>query len=123
MSSPWLCSRQDAGDATVTERGLVFEDFADKVDEVFVIGQDGVPAIPLTLKEAELLNPAFAPPGIRPPFSLTFFARYLRILPQSLYCMEHQEARRSDDLSVPAAKNAEGVTYVRPRRSLPTGYQ
>ena len=65
----------------MTERGLVFEDFADKVDEVFVIGQDGVPAIPLTLKEAELLNPAFAPPGIRPPFSLTFFARDPRILP------------------------------------------
>ncbi len=48
----------------LTERGLVFEDFADKVDEVFVIGQDGVPAIPLTLKEAELFNPAFAPPGV-----------------------------------------------------------
>jgi hypothetical protein len=67
----------------VTERRLVFEDFADKVDEVFVIGQDGVPAIPLTLNEAELLNPAFAPPGVRPPFSLTFFARDPRILPQS----------------------------------------
>ena len=40
----------------MTERGLVFEDFADKVDEVFVLGQDGVPAIPLTLKEAELLK-------------------------------------------------------------------
>jgi hypothetical protein len=71
VSSPWLCSREDTGAAAVTERGLVFEDFADKVDEVFVIGQDGVPAIPLTLKEAGLLNPAFAPPGIRPPFSLT----------------------------------------------------
>ena len=55
VSLPWLCSRQDTGDATVTERGLVFEDFADKVDEVFVIGQDGVPAIPLTLKQAERL--------------------------------------------------------------------
>ena len=40
----------------MTERGPVFEDFADKVDEVFVIGQDGVPAIPLTLKGAELLK-------------------------------------------------------------------
>jgi len=75
VSSPWPCSRQDAGDETLTERRLVFEDFADKVDEVFVICQDGVPAIPLTLKEAELLNPAFAPPGIRPPFALTFFPR------------------------------------------------
>lgn len=75
----------------MTERGLVFEDFADKVDEVFVIGQDGVPAIPPTLKKAELLNRAFAPPGMRPPLSLTFFARDPRILPQSLYRMGHQE--------------------------------
>ena len=45
----------------MTERRLVFEDFADKVDEVFVIGQDGVPAIPLTLKEAELLPIAEGP--------------------------------------------------------------
>lgn len=73
----------------MTERGLVFEDFADKVDEVFVISQDGRPVIPLTLKEATLLNPAFAPPGMRPPFTLTFFARD----------------------PVPAAKDAEGVTY------------
>ena len=41
-----------AGDRAMTERGLVFEDFADKVNEVFVISQDGLPAIPLTLKEA-----------------------------------------------------------------------
>lgn len=64
-SLPWLCSREGGGDAAVTERGLVFEDFADKVDEVFVISQEGLPAIPLTLKEAELLNPAMAPPGMR----------------------------------------------------------
>jgi hypothetical protein len=96
----------------VTERGLVFEDFADKVDEVFVIGQDGVPAIPLTLKQAEPLNPAFAPSGIRPPFSLTFFARDPRILPQGLYRMEHQELGAVTVFLVPSAKNAEGVTYV-----------
>lgn len=75
----------------MTERGLVFEDFADKVDEVFVISQDGRPVIPLTLKEATLLNPAFAPPGMRPPFTLTFFARDPRVFPQSIYRMEHQE--------------------------------
>ncbi len=97
----------------MTERGLVFEDFADKVDEVFVISQDGLPAIPLTLKEAELLNPAIAPPGgMRPPFSLTFFARDPRIFPQSLYRMEHQELGAVTIFLVPSAKDAEGVTYV-----------
>ncbi len=96
----------------MTERGLVFEDFADKVDEVFVVSQDGVPAIPVTLKDATLLNPAFAAPGLRPPFSLTFFARDPRILPQSLYRMEHQELGAVTIFLVPAAKDAEGVTYV-----------
>ena len=89
----------------MTERGLVFEDFADKVDEVFVIGQDGVPAIPLTLKGAELLNPAFAPPGIRSPFSLTIFARDPRMLPQSLYRMEHQELGSRSPANKLAAKS------------------
>lgn len=96
----------------MTERELVFEDFADKVDEIFVIGQDGVPAIPLTLKEAALLNAAFAAPGLRPPFSLTFLARDPRILPQSLYRMEHQELGAITIFLVPAAKDAAGVTYV-----------
>jgi hypothetical protein len=95
----------------MTERGLVFEDFADKVDEVFVISQEGVPAVPLTLKEAELLNPAFAPSGMRPPFVLTFFARDPRIFPQSLYRMEHQELGAVTIFLVPGGKDAEGVTY------------
>ena len=96
----------------MADRTLVFEDFADKVDEVFVIGQDGVPAIPLTLKEAKPLNPAFGLPGVRPPFSLTFFARDPRILPQNLYRLEHQELGAVTILLVPAGKDAEGVTYA-----------
>ena len=93
------------------DRSLVFGDFADKVDEVFVISQDGVPAIPLTLQEAKLLNPAFAVPGARPPFSLQFFARDPRVFPQDLYRLEHQELGAVSIFLVPSAKNAEGVTY------------
>ncbi|MGA9431734.1 MAG: hypothetical protein WBE57_12255 [Xanthobacteraceae bacterium] len=105
----------------MTERGLVFEDFADKVNEVFVISQDGLPAIPLTLKEAELLNPAMAPPGLRPLFSLTFFARDPRIFPQSLYRLEHQELGAVTIFLVPSAKDAEGKQYRDPAasRSVP----
>ena len=95
----------------MTEPGLVFENFADKVDEVFVISEEGLPAIPLTLKEATLLNPAFAPPGVRPPFALTFLARDPRVIPQNLYHMEHQELGMLAIFLVPAAKDAEGVTY------------
>jgi len=96
----------------MADRQFVFEDFADKVDGVFVISQDGVPAIPLTLREAKLLSPAFGLPGVRPPFSLTFFARDPRVFPQNLYRLEHQELGAATILLVPAAKDAEGVTYV-----------
>ncbi len=94
------------------ERALVFEDFADKVEEVFVISEDDLPAVPLTLTEAALLNPAFAPPGLRPPFSLTFVARDPRVFPQRLYRLEHQELGAVAIFLVPAAKDAAGVTYV-----------
>jgi hypothetical protein len=95
----------------MADKQLIFEDFADKVDEVFVISQDGLPAIPLTLKEATLLNPAFAPPGTRSPFSLMFLARDPRVFPQNLYRLEHQELGAVSIFLVPAAKNAEGVSY------------
>ena len=57
----------------MTGRQLVFEDFADKVGKVFPIGDQDVPAIPLTLKEAELFRTArLERPGMRLPFSLIF---------------------------------------------------
>lgn len=93
----------------MTECGLVFEDFGDKVDGVFAVGQDGVPVIPLLLKEAALLNPAFAPPGLRSPFSLSFFARDPRIRPRSRYRMEHQEVGAVTIFPVLAAEDTEGA--------------
>jgi hypothetical protein len=95
----------------MAEKPLLFEDFADKVDEVFVISQDGLPAIPLTLTEAKLLNPAPSLPSVRPPFSLMFIARDPRVLPQNLYRLEHQELGAVSIFLVPAAKAAEGVSY------------
>lgn len=91
---------------------LVFEDFADKVGEVFVVSEENVPAIPLTLKKAEPLNPAWVPKGGRPPFALTFFARDPRVFPQGLYRMEHQELGEVSIFLVPSAKDADGVTYA-----------
>lgn len=93
------------------DRPLVFEDFADKVGEVFPISEEGVPAIPLILQQAEPLNPAMAPRGVRPPFSLTFLARDPRVLPQRIYRMEHQELGEVSIFLVPVAKDAEGVSY------------
>jgi hypothetical protein len=95
----------------MSERNLVFEDFADKVEQIFVISEQNVPAIPLTLAEAELLPARQARPGIRPPFSLTFLAKDPRVLPQRIYRLEHNDLGQLEIFLVPAAKNAQGVTY------------
>lgn len=95
----------------MADRSLVFEDFADKVGEVFAISEQGVPPIALTLKEATPLNPTWAPRGIRPPFSLMFLAEDPRVLPQRLYCMEHKALGAVTIFLVPATKDASGVTY------------
>lgn len=97
--------------AKMPDRQLVFEDFADKVGDVFAISEEGVPAIPLILRQAEPLNPAMAMHGVRPPFSLIFFARDPRVLPQRIYRMEHQELGEVSIFLVPSAKDAEGVSY------------
>lgn len=95
----------------MADRLLVFGDFADKVGDVFPISEEGVPAIPLILKEAEPLNPAVGLPGVRPPFSLIFLAKDPRVLPQRIYRMEHQELGEVSIFLVPVAKDAEGVSY------------
>lgn len=93
------------------DRPLAFEDFADKVGEVFAISEQDVPAIPLTLREAEPLNPTLAQPGVRPPFSLIFLARDPRVLPQRIYRMEHNGLGELSIFLVPIGKDAEGVSY------------
>ena len=95
----------------MTDRTLIFEDFADKVGEVFAISEEGMPPIALTLKEATPLNPAWAPRGVRPPFSLVFLAEDPRILPQRLYCVEHRTLGGVTIFLVPVGKDASGVSY------------
>lgn len=96
----------------MSARQLLFEDFADKVEQVFVISDRDVPAIPLTLVEAELLNARRGMPGIRPPFSLTFLAKDPRVLPQRIYRFEHNGLGPVEIFLVPSAKDAQGVTYT-----------
>ena len=93
------------------ERVLVFEDFADRVGEVFVVGEKEFPAIPLTLAEAEPLPPRRGPEGMRPPFSLVFLGKDPRVLPQRLYRLEHEEMGALAIFLVPVGKDAEGVSY------------
>jgi hypothetical protein len=93
------------------DRTLVFEDFADKVGHVFAIREPDVPAIPLTLTEAQALSPNRGRPGTRPPFSLVFVAQDPRVLPQRLYRMEHDGLGELTIFLVPIGKDAHGVSY------------
>jgi len=95
----------------MNERTFVFEDFSDKVEQVFVLADPDVPAIPLTLAQAEPLSSKFSMPGSRPPFSLTFVARDPRVLPQRIYRVEHNGLGALDLFLVPLAKDADGVSY------------
>jgi hypothetical protein len=103
---------QVTGDMTMTNRQFVFEDFADKVGNVFTLSEEDLPAIALTLKEAVLLNPAFAPKDLRPPFALTFLAADPRVLPQHLYRMAHDGLGEVTIFLVPRGKDDSGVTYI-----------
>jgi hypothetical protein len=95
----------------MSQRALVIEDFADKVGEVFAINEQNIPAIPLTLAEAQPLNAGRTMPGARPPFSLIFLARDPRVLPQRLYRIEHNGLGEVTIFLVPIGKSAEGVSY------------
>ncbi len=94
----------------MTDKALVLEDFADKVGEVFCLSEEGIPAIPLTLTEAEPLTNRL-PPDVRPPFSLIFLGKDPRVLPQRVYRLEHAELGEVAIFLVPIGKNAEGVSY------------
>ena len=93
------------------ERQLVFEDFADKVGDVFAVSEQSVPAIALTLTEAEPLSERYGLPGARPPFSLIFTGNDPRVLPQRLYRLEHGAMGAVTIFLVPIAKGPQGVTY------------
>jgi len=59
-----------------------------------------------------LLNPAFAPKDLRPPFALTFLAEDPRVLPQCLYRMAHDGLGEVTIFLVPRGKDDWGVTYI-----------
>ena len=94
-----------------SERPLVFEDFADKVGDVFAVAEPGVPAIPLTLSEAQALPARYGLPNARPPFSLMFLGKDPRVLAQKLYRLEHGAMGMVTIFLVPIGKDAQGVTY------------
>ena len=95
----------------MADLGLVYEDFADKVGDTFVIAEDGFPAIGLTLIENELLKTRHLPPNDRPPYSLIFVADTPQMLEQRLYCLDHQKMGKNVIFLVPVGKETRGFLY------------
>ncbi len=93
------------------DRPLVFEDFADRLDDVFVVSEQNTPAIPLILTEAKPMPRSSALQGIRPPFSLLFAARDPRVLEQKIYRLQHDDLGALQIFLVPIGKDADGVLY------------
>jgi len=93
----------------IANRTLFFEDFADKVDERFVIVEESDPALALTLAECCLLSPLQQPPSDHKSFSLIFTADTL--LPQRLYRLEQDKLGVIDIFLVPVGKDVRGFHY------------
>jgi len=92
------------------ERVLVFEDFADKVGEIFSITFDDAPAIPMTLSVAELVKTQQRP-NTRPSFSLIFIIDVPEMLPQRMYRVEQEALGQIPLFLVPVGKKPEGFEY------------
>jgi len=95
----------------MSDRALMLEDFAGLLDDVFVVSEQGAPAIPLILTEAEAAPAGHARPGARPPFSLIFAARDPRVMMQKIYRLQHDGLGAVEIFLVPIGKNADGVQY------------
>lgn len=93
------------------DRVLVYEDFAGRVGEIFVVSDEGGPAVALTLTEAELLRTGTPPPSGRPPYSLTFVAEDERMLPQRIYRIEQEALGEITLFLVPIGKDERGISY------------
>lgn len=93
------------------DRQLVFEDFSDKVGQIFTITFDDAPAIPIALTEAKALKQIPVPGMTRPPFSLIFVADTPQMLPQRMYRVEQEALGQIVLCLVPVGKKPEGFEY------------
>jgi len=93
------------------DRRLVFEDFSDKVGQIFSITFDDAPAIAMTLAEAELMPSSLKGADVRPAFSLVFLIDVPKMLPQQLYRVEQEALGQMDLFLVPVGKKPDGFEY------------
>lgn len=88
---------------------LTIDQFKDKTGQAFVIEEDSVPSIELTLTEvAPIKNFANAP---RAPFSLIFTSQGKSVLPQRMYALRHAALGLQSIFLVPVGKDGDTVRY------------
>ena len=88
---------------------LTIDIFKGKVGHHFVVEEENVPPVELTLIEVNPLR-NFAKLE-REPFSLTFTSPGAGVLPQRIYTLRHAEAGLNQIFLVPVGGDAEKVTY------------
>lgn len=90
--------------------GPTFELFEPLLGQVFEVPfADEVFAF--TLAEAKSIGNFLPQVHSRPPFTLVFHCPDVRILPQALYPVKHEQLGLQEIFLVPIAGNAEGVSY------------
>jgi len=95
----------------MSDKLLTFEDFSDKVGQVFAINFADAPTVELKLTEAELLKTRQLPPNGRPSFSLIFAGETEQMLPQRLYWLENDQMGQVELFLVPVGKTPNGFEY------------
>lgn len=93
------------------DRQLVYEDFADKVGQIFAVADETAPSIVLTLESAEPLKTPSPPLAGRSGFSLIFLSEDERVLSQRLYRIEQEALGAIGLFLVPIGKDKNGVSY------------
>ena len=93
----------------MTIRLVTIDVFSDKVGQAFLIEEPGVPAVELTLTEAQPI-PNYGK-AARAPFSLLFTSKGIGVLPQRMYALRHAALGLQEVFLVPIGKKDDVVTY------------
>jgi hypothetical protein len=88
---------------------LVLEAFQPHAGGVFILHDEALPPMELTLETVEPLTNHVQ--LARPPFSLIFRCPDMQVLPQRIYCLEHPAMGEISLFLVPVAQDAGGVQY------------
>jgi hypothetical protein len=90
---------------------LRFEDFSNRVGDVFTPREEPYSIVALTLDKAELMPVIESVPVTRPSFSLLFLGSGEHILPQRMYRLAHDAMGDITLFLVPVGREGRGILY------------